>query len=201
MRSPSKRRRDARWLLYTLASLACLLRPSMVPAQIPEEAVKAEFLYRFAGYVDWPPPAMRDGRFEIAVIGSEGVALALRRILDTHRVQNLPASVRVVHRVEEIGAPRMLYLATDRTDLVRTAAAAARHRPILLVTDTLHGLDLGSAVNFVSDDRRVRFEVSLPAVQAAGLTVSAELLAVALRVRGIPGHGSRGPATARESGP
>jgi hypothetical protein len=40
-------------------------------------------------------------------------------------------------------------------------------------------------VNFVHADRRLRFEVSLPPAQRAGLRISSDLLAVAARVEGV----------------
>lgn len=53
---------------------------------------------------------------------------------------------------------------------------------MLIVSNTPRGLDVGSMINFLLVDRRVRFEVSLPAAKRSGLRISAELLSVASRV-------------------
>jgi len=60
--------------------------------------------------------------------------------------------------------------------------AAISHQPVLIVSNTPRGLDVGSMINFLLVDRRVRFEVSLPAAKRSGLRISAELLSVASRV-------------------
>ncbi len=55
---------------------------------------------------------------------------------------------------------------------------------MLLVTDEEGGLNAGSALNFLTIDRNVRFEVSLTSADRWGLKVSSELLGVAVRVLG-----------------
>ena len=59
------------------------------------------------------------------------------------------------------------------------------------VTDEDDGLNQGSVLNFVTVNRRVRFEVSLTAADRLRLKISSELLAVAVRVRGAPRHSAR----------
>ena len=63
---------------------------------------------------------------------------------------------------------------------------AARDRPMLIVTDMPQGLDVGSALNFVPVQDRLRFEASLRAVDRTGLKVSSRLLALAQRVVNAP---------------
>jgi hypothetical protein len=48
-------------------------------------------------------------------------------------------------------------------------------------------------LNFLTIDRRVRFEVSLTAAGQAHLKISSELLGLAVRVFGVPRQ-SRGPS-------
>jgi hypothetical protein len=55
-----------------------------------------------------------------------------------------------------------------------------------LVTDDNGGLSDGSAINFLTIDRNVRFEISLSAAERWGLKISSELLSVAIRVQGRP---------------
>ena len=43
-------------------------------------------------------------------------------------------------------------------------------------------------IQFVPRDNRIRFEVNLPATEEAGLTLSSELLKVAVKVIGKPGN-------------
>jgi hypothetical protein len=149
-----------------------------------DEAVKAAFLYRFTGFVDWPPESLEPGHFTIAVLGSRPVAKELARLLVKYPVKNLPARVRLVDHPREALDAQMLYVGASYPGDLREVTDALAQRPVLLVTDHPGALDEGSSVNFLVVDRRVRFEISLGAAQRAGLRVSSQLLAVAAHVRG-----------------
>ena len=153
-------------------------------AAYSDDAVKAAFLYRFTGFVDWPPQSLEPGHFTIAVLGSRPVAKELARLLVKYPVKNLPARVRLVDHARQALDAQMLYVGTSFLGDLREVTDALERRPVLLVTDHPGGLDEGSAVNFLLVDRRVRFEISLAAAHRAGLQVSSQLLAVAAHVRG-----------------
>jgi hypothetical protein len=153
-------------------------------AAYSDEAVKAAFLYRFTGFVDWPPQTLQPGHFTIAVLGSRPVATELARLLVKYPVKDLPARVRVVDDASEALDAQVLYVGSGFHGDLRDVAGSLARRPVLLVTDHPGALDDGSAVNFLIVDRRVRFEISLAAAHRAGLKVSSELLAVAAHVRG-----------------
>jgi hypothetical protein len=131
-----------------------------------EDAVKAAYLYRFAGYVNWPDEPAAEGPFTIAVLGSPGVARELRHLVPGHLINNRPVEIREI------------------TGFPRSEVPAAGLPSLLLVTDEEGGLNAGSALNFLMVDRRVRFEVSLTAADRSGLKISSDLLGVAVRVRG-----------------
>ena len=146
--------------------------------------VKAAFLYRFTGYVDWPEAVLRESQFTIAVLGSAEVAEELTRVVARYRVKGLPARVRLVEAPAQASDAHLLYVGADYTGSLRDVIDALGSRPVLVVTDRAGALEGGSVVNFLLIDRRVRFEVSVPAAQKAGLKVSSQLLAVAAHVRG-----------------
>ena len=152
------------------------------PDGYSEDSVKAVFLARFPGYVEWPPTART--QFTIAVLGADGVAAELQRVLPNFQVARLQTQVRKIRRIDELGDAQMLFVGRESPVDLRLIVAATSARPVLLVTDDEHGLDLGSAVNFLLVDQRVRFEVSVLAAERSGLTISSELLSVAARVQG-----------------
>jgi hypothetical protein len=168
-----------------LALLLTLVLAFPVAAQEThsEEAVKAAYLYRFAGYVEWPEGSATGRPFVIAVVGASEVARELRRMLPGHLINNQTVQVREVRRVSDVADAQMLYVGANNADFLR-AMSPSGNSPILIVTDEEQGLDLGGALNFVTVDKRVRFEVSLTAAERARLKISADLLSVAIRVRG-----------------
>jgi hypothetical protein len=148
-----------------------------------QDAVQAAYLYRFVGFVEWPEESMANHPFTIAISGAPGLARELRRLLPAHPIHGEIAQVREVTRVQELGGAQMLYIGTGHVDFLR-AFEAHGNQSILVVTADEQGIEMGSVLNFVIVDKRVRFEVSLTAAERAGLKISSELLSVAIRVRG-----------------
>jgi hypothetical protein len=175
-----------RSLLFALL-LGCCATSLGAAGAYSEQAVKAAFLYRFAGYVEWPQDALPAAAFSIAVLNADDVAAKLEQLAIDHPLQNRATQVRRMKGAESLREgplPQILYIGPSDSAALRGAIAALGARPVLIVTDDPRGLELGGAVNFLIVDRRVRFEVSLGAAQRAGLVISSELLSVAARVQG-----------------
>jgi hypothetical protein len=171
-------------LLVAVSAMSPAARVAGAAESYSEDAVKAAFLYRFTGYVDWPAQAAADPQFTIAVLDADGVAAELGRLLQNRQIQNRPAQVRSIKNLRELDGAQMLYIGGSHRDDLRRLIASVAGRPVLVVTNADGGLDAGSSVNFLLIDQRVRFEISLDAAQGSGLRVASELLAVAIRVRG-----------------
>jgi hypothetical protein len=149
---------------------------------ISEDAVKAVYLHRFAGYVEWPEQALSAPTFTIGVMGSEAVKTQLERLLPSITLQGRPAAVRTVSARSDLNGIAILYVAPGRLAAARQLLAAAASRPVLIVTDDTEGLRAGGVINFLRVDRNVRFEVSQTAANRSGLKIDAALLGVAVRV-------------------
>jgi hypothetical protein len=148
------------------------------------DSVKAAFIYRFAGYVDWARDPASAQSFTIAVLGSDGIASRLQSLIADRTLHNQPVKVRRISNIKDTADAQILYIGPDHRADLRNLLQAAGGKGMLVITDEEHGLDAGSSINFLEVDRRVRFEVSIAAAQRAGLVISSELLAVAARVQG-----------------
>jgi hypothetical protein len=177
-------RAAAYWLLI-FGALAAAAAPRAAQTY-SEDSVKAAYLYRFTQYIEWPKLPASGEPFTIAVLNAPGVAQELQRLLPDHPIKNSAARVRVISRIQDLGKAQMLYLGPAPADRLRNAIASVAFGSVLLVTDSEEGLELGSILNFITVEHRVRFEVSLTAADRSRFRISSELLAVAARVRGGP---------------
>lgn len=151
--------------------------------QAAEPTVKAAFLYKFAGYVEWPPnnfPAP-DSPFVIGVLGADEVAAELERIVPGRTVNDRRVVVRRLKEGEPPRGAHLLFVGRAEASL-RPILRTAQAQGVLTVTETERGLELGSAINFVVAEDRVGFEVSLDSAERVGLRISSRMLAVARRV-------------------
>lgn len=151
---------------------------------VPEDSVKAAFLYRFTDYVEWPPPALGSVQFTIAVLDDPGVAADLAHMVAGHQVKGRTAQVKLIHHAKEAAEAQIVFIGSGEADGHQRFIAALTGQPVLIVTDEDHGLEEGSTVNFMLVDHRLRFEISLTAAARSGLKISSELLSVAARVEG-----------------
>jgi hypothetical protein len=176
------------WRIWAvlLIALPCLMRADLTGAQegapYSEQAIKAVFLYRFAEFVNWPTNPNEGSEFTIGVLNADGIAGELESLLAHHHVKDRQASVRRLTRVQDIGDSMIVYVGVGSKQDLAGVLGQIGKQPVLLVTDSDRALEHGSMINFRIVDRHVRFEVSVTAAERAGLSISSELLSVAIRV-------------------
>lgn len=168
-------------LALALGGVLGRVAPTAAQAYSPAE-VKAAFLYRFASYITWPAGEHKD--FTICVLGDEDVYLELQKLLTNRQVNGRPSRVRRLNSIRELGDAQMLHIGSAFVGDLGATLRSIAGKPVLVVTDRSDGLEAGSMVNFLLADRRIRFEISLPSADQAGLKISSELLSVAARVQG-----------------
>lgn len=145
---------------------------------VGEVRIKAEFLYKFTAYVDWPDGALgaADAPFVIGVQGSEAMLGELNQTVQGRTVQARPVQVRRVRAADADPGLHLLFLAQGE--------AASPRRGLLQVSEGAAGdaPPRASAIHFMVIGGRVRFDVLLDGAERAGLRLSSRLLSVAHKV-------------------
>lgn len=155
------------------------------PALPPDDAaVKADYVQKFLGYVDWPASAYAgpDAPHVVAVLRADDVLGALEQLAAGGRSGGARTRPLVVRRVAAGDALAGVHVLLVGRGARPADAALLRAQPTLVVTDTPTGLADYAMLNFITVDRRVRFEAAPAAAERAGLKLNARLLAVAARV-------------------
>ena len=153
-----------------------------------EHRVKAAFLYKIAGYVEWPNSSFpqRDTPLTIGVVGAEPLAAELSQILTGRTAHDRPLRVRRLKASESLEGLHVLFVGRSESAQLNQLALKAQQRSILIMSESEGALAQGSAINFVIDEGRVRFEVSLVSARKSNVKLSSRLLAVAQQVMGTP---------------
>ena len=147
------------------------------PSQPSEYEVKAAFLYNFARFVEWPEEDQAGPTFTICIVGEDPFGEAFESI----EGRQVRGRTLVVDRRPELGgqACDMLFISSSERRRMGAILAALEARPILTVSEVDGFGSQGGMINFVLEQREVRFEISIEAVERAGLEMSAKLLRVA----------------------
>jgi hypothetical protein len=149
-----------------------------------EASVKAAFLYKFAGYVEWSDSMFSapDAPFAMGVLGADEIASDLTRIVAGRSIGGHPVVVRRLKEGEALKGVHLIFIGKAESARLASLLRSAQQQGVLAVTESERGLEAGSAINFVVAEDRVGFEVSLDAAEKTGHRISSRMLAVARRV-------------------
>src|SRR6267142_2142397 len=99
-------------LVASLAAMAPVSALAQVDRTAAETQIKAAFLYKFSGFVEWPPKvfARPDSPFTIGVIGADELAAELEQIVKGRTVLERAVVVRHMRRGESVAGIQMLFI-------------------------------------------------------------------------------------------
>ena len=176
------RRRGAAAVCAAASLLVC----ARATAQTPENEVRAAFLYNFTKFVEWPQvPAHVGEPFRMCIASEDDFALVVEAIVKGESVGGRPIAVETPATSEAARACQVLFVSHGERERGARMLAAVRDLPVLTVGDSPRFLQSGGAIQFVLENRRVRFDINLPAIDRAGLRVSSDLLRVARTIQTV----------------
>ena len=160
------------------AALVLALFPAAAQDVSLEYRVKAGYLYNFVKFIEWPPAA-RAGPITMCVAGRNPFGTVLDDTIRDEVVRGRQLTARV--SLEPDAGCHVLFIPDGAS---AAYLRAARGTSTLTVGETSDFLTRGGIVNFVTDGRYVRFEISTEAAERAQLQVSSRLLQLAINTRG-----------------
>jgi hypothetical protein len=148
-----------------------------------EYRVKAEYLFRFLAYVEWPENTAVNGETDLVICyrGDAPMTMALQQ-LEGRQSGNRRTTVREVKGAGELGGCRMVFLSAVGKRELEQFVAGARERHVLTVGDRKGFARSGGIIGFVIRGNNIRFEVNNQAARQAGLQISSHLLKLATAV-------------------
>lgn len=149
-----------------------------------EHQIKAAYLYRFAGYVEWPPStfAAANTPVTIGVMGANDIATELRKLGSERSANERGVKVKSLKPDDPLTDIQILFIGKQDPDELKRLVNSVQSQPVLIVTDVANALDAGSIINFVPVNEHIRFEVSVAHAERNGIKISARLLGVAHRI-------------------
>ena len=150
-----------------------------------EYQVKATYLYNFGRFVKWPgtvPPGKGDS-FSVCVIGLDPFGSVLDSTLAGEALDGKPVVLRRISKPQDAGECRILFISSTEEKHLNEILTALDRSGVLTVSDMPGFTRRGGMIQFVLDGDRVRFEINLTSTESARLTLSSELLKVAVSVK------------------
>ncbi len=180
-----------------MAWLGPVSRPLEAAPQVSEEyQIKAAFLYNFIKFVEWPKERFSGDKdpIVIGVVGKDPFGEALDEIAHNKSVKDRKLVVRrfasaasedadPVHpELDAIRQCHVLFVCPSEKKVALRLLTAVQNVALLTVGDSPNFLEDGGIINFLIEDKKVRFEIGLVKARTAKLDISSQLLRLAKRV-------------------
>jgi len=146
----------------------------------PEQDVKAAFLFNFTRFVTWPTeiPAGTEP-FRLCVVADSAAIEAVERTMAGESVNGRAVLTLTPRSTAQARECQILFVGRSAAESGAPLLAAVRELPVLTVGDEPRFLARGGTIQFVVEDGRVRFDVSVANAERARLEISSRLLRVA----------------------
>jgi hypothetical protein len=146
-----------------------------------EYQVKAAFIYNFTKYIQWPKPsASATSRpFVIGVIGKDPFGPVLDDVMSGQNVQQRAVVVKRFRRVDDVVNCDVLFVGSSERNNLQRIFDVLRRTPVLTISDMDQFAEQGGMINLTTEDKRIRFEMNVQAIDRAGLKAGSQLYRLA----------------------
>jgi len=175
--------------LATLLTTISLLAPPGGYAQDPkptEYEVEAAYLSNFGRFVEWRARPVAGETFNICVLGPDPFGNLLDSALKGEAIANSSMAAKRIAVAEDASSCRIVFISSSKEAQLPGILATLGASNSLTVSDMPEFARRGGMIQFVIEGNRVRFEINLNAAQRAGLSLSSQLLKLAVAVRRGP---------------
>ena len=177
-----------RWIVVLAVLISsCAVGQGSKPT---EYQVKAVYIYNFSRFVEWPskPGQVVDG-FIICVLGQDPFGQNLNNALANASISGKKVGIKRISAPQDAENCRVLFISGSEEKRLEQILEVLDGASVLTVSDMPAFVERGGMMQFVWDGDRVRFEVNLATAKHAGLSLSSELLKVAVNVKGSASRG------------
>jgi hypothetical protein len=173
-----------KWRAVALLAVLCMWNVlSTSSAQTPKESdIEAAYLFNFAKFMH--QTAHSPDSFTITVVGKSPIGPMLETITTNEQIDGRPLKVIRVATVDQAKTSDIVFLGEAEAPRIDKDIAALAGSSALTVSNAPDFLKRGGMIQFQIVNNRVRFIVNLDAVSKAKITLSSELLKVAMSVTG-----------------
>ncbi len=172
-------------LLFMLAPLIVTNLPGSTPAVSREYQIKAAFLYNFTRFVEWVPEYFEteDSPILIHVLGTNPFGDELRDSFAGREVSGRGFKVEFVPTFTDSRTPHLLFVPAGAELLIDGDLNEIHQQGVLTVGESEAFVRMGGVITFTLHADRVRFFVNRDSARDANLTISTQLLQLALTPR------------------
>lgn len=151
-----------------------------------EYQVKASFIFNFLKFIEWPPDKFHvAGReLQICALGEERFGKALS-VLVNEEINNAKIRIARFETADNMTFENCTVVFINRSleGSIPIILNRIGNKSILTIGESDNFLEHGGIINFIIEDKKIRFEINNEAATRAGLVISSKLLRLASNVK------------------
>lgn len=171
-------------VLFTTALIGYLLLTSSIIDSKKTETL-AIYLKSIVRFIEWPSD-MRSGNLRIGVYGSFDTYKTIAQETMGTGLQNRNVDVINISRIDQLKIFDLHILIISEinctNEQIKKLASLTKSKPTLIVTSKEGSLAYGSAINFISVDEHLRFELNKKNATKNGILIDRQLETFATHV-------------------
>jgi len=142
-----------------------------------EYQVKAMFVFNFTKYVEWPESKSGDV-FTIGIIGESEIIEPLEHIATQKKVGDKKIAVKLLSPESEEYC-NIIIVSKSRLNKQEQVEKKYSGKGVLIISDESQR---SAAINLVTRDNKIRFEINQSLARSGGIKISSQLLSLAVEV-------------------
>jgi hypothetical protein len=160
-----------------LAGLLLLLSQVTAPAQESAHQLKAEMIYNFLLFVDWPEQTFPEetSPISICLLGKDPLGEVLPRELGDRRVNDQPLKFQEVGSGEQASKCHLLIISRSQAQQLEEILALLKNKPVLTVSDIKDFCIRGGMIELAGEENKVEFDLNTALIEEAGLNMDSGL--------------------------
>ena len=175
-------------LLFAATVVAAAAVTSCVSAayaeeEQPEFVVKTAFIYNFLKFTQWPNGtfAKPDSPTVVCTIGTDPYGGALN-VLTSKHIDSHPITLERSVPANALGKCNAIIVSGQSSSQAQAAIEPFKTHPVLTIGDSPDFASAGGIIGLVTVDQQVRFQINIGAIHRSGLSISSQLLKIAILV-------------------
>jgi len=174
------------FLYLTLLCCFFLKQPTALAKEIfsQEYMIKAAFIYNFAKFIEWPSSTSLSPNFNVCILGADPFGKEVETIKGK-KIGMSKISVSYIKSIEEfpkIKDCQILFISYSEKHNIAAILNKTDRLPILTIADQKNAAQSGVIINFIVEDKKVRFEINNREALKAGIKIRSDLLNLAMKI-------------------
>lgn len=171
-------------LLASLVLLGLLPGPADAePTLLADADAKAGLVFQFARFAEWPTAAAAGDDMHICLLGTQGSLQQALLGLAGKPIRGKPVAVRTLSRRDDAAGCRVLVMGESK-EPIPEGLKQVRPAHALTISDEAGFIAAGGMIGLVMAGDKVRFEINLDAMSAAGISLPAQVVRLARNYAG-----------------